>query len=180
MHVPVWHAGAMPARFVLKLFKLVIGPKASMKFGKQLEKHKVRGWEALYIDYSGLKRSLKDHYGAYGERRPGPAKDGASSSEGSPRVSNQSNQCQVSDDWFAELKASIDRVNDFFTSVADEAEARLSAGRDDLKHSIGSDHEPQLRVHLQSMTRQLQSKLLDLRALGSQAWGFKVQEFSTP
>lgn len=31
-----------------------------MKFGKQLDRHKIRGWDAFYIDYNGLKKSLKD------------------------------------------------------------------------------------------------------------------------
>lgn len=30
-----------------------------MKFGKQLERHKIRGWDEFYVDYIGLKTSLK-------------------------------------------------------------------------------------------------------------------------
>ena len=132
-----------------------------MKFGKQLERHKVNGWEAFYVDYGGLKRSLKDYYGSW--KRQAAIRDGASSSEGgSPREGLECERCEVSAGWLTELRTSIDRVNDFFTSVADEAEARLSAGRDELQQAHGSDHEPQLRVHLQSMTQQLQSTLLDL------------------
>jgi len=129
-----------------------------MKFGKQLERHKVTGWEAFYIDYGGLKRSLKDHYGALRPRSK--ANDGASSSEGSPRGEHE---CKISDQWFEELSSCINRVNYLLTSTAGEVEARLSAAQDDLKQASGSHHEPQLRMHLQSLTQQLQSKILDLR-----------------
>ena len=35
-------------------------PYGEMKFGKQLERHKIRGWDDYYVDYNALKRSLKD------------------------------------------------------------------------------------------------------------------------
>ena len=127
-----------------------------MKFGKQLERHKVRGWEVFYVDYNALKRSLKDHYA-----RRESGKDGGSSSEGSPRAAHEV-PLRVNENWLKELQSSIDRASDFFTSIADEAEVRLSAGREELKQSSGSGHEPQLRVHLQSMTHELQNTLLDL------------------
>ena len=130
-----------------------------MKFGKQLERHKVTGWEAFYIDYGGLKRSLKDHYGYGALKRSKEKDDGASSSEGSPR----GDECKISDEWFEELSACVHRVNYLLTSTAGEVEARLSAAQDDLKQASGSHHEPQLRMHLQSLTQQLQSKILDLR-----------------
>ncbi|CAJ1339361.1 unnamed protein product [Effrenium voratum] len=119
-----------------------------MKFGKQLERHKVSGWDAFYVDYGGLKRSLKQCYGS-----PKNPEEGGSS-EGSRMLA------EISSQWLAELEASVERVNDFFTSVADEVEARLVAGQEEL--AAPSEQWEQLRHHLQSMVAQLHTTLLDL------------------
>lgn len=133
----------------------------AMKFGKQLERHKVRGWDAFYVDYNGLKKSLKAYFkvpslsaSVSTFERDISSSDGAAS----PRVA----QVKVSPEWVAELQLSIDRTNEFFTSVADEVESRLMAGQDELKQNEGSDFEHQLRRHLQSMIGQLQGTLQDL------------------
>ena len=135
-----------------------------MKFGKQLERHKIRGWDAFYVDYNGLKRSLKGYpksgknLSASVSTAGGRLERDVSSSDGaSPR-----DAVKVSQEWVAELQASIDRTNEFFTSVADEVESRLVAGQDELEQNKGSDFELQLRRHLQSMIGQLQATLQDL------------------
>lgn len=135
-----------------------------MKFGKQLERHKIRGWDAFYVDYNGLKRSLKGYpksgknLSASVSTAGGRLERDVSSSDGaSPR-----DAVKVSQEWVAELQASIDRTNEFFTSVADEVESRLVAGHDELEQNKGSDFELQLRRHLQSMIGQLQATLQDL------------------
>lgn len=135
-----------------------------MKFGKQLERHKIRGWDAFYVDYNGLKRSLKGYpksgknLSASVSTAGGRLERDVSSSDGaSPR-----DAVKVSQEWVAELQASIDRTNEFFTSVAEEVESRLVAGQDELEQNKGSDFELQLRRHLQSMIGQLQATLQDL------------------
>ena len=138
-----------------------------MKFGKQLERHKIRGWDAFYVDYNGLKRSLK-RYAKSGKNVSASVstaggkleRDVSSSDVASPR--DVVEDVKVSQEWVAELQASIDRTNEFFTSVADEVELRLVAGQDELEQNKGSDFELQLRRHLQSMIGQLQGTLQDL------------------
>ena len=127
-----------------------------MKFGQQLERHKVRGWDAFYVDYNGLKASLKEYKSSVGNTW-----ERDTSSDTSPPHTVKVT-LKVSQKWLAELQCSIDRTNEFFTSIADEVELRLVAGQDELEQNKGSDFELQLRRHLQSMVGQLQGTLQDL------------------
>ncbi|CAK8985187.1 unnamed protein product [Durusdinium trenchii] len=113
-----------------------------MKFGKQLDRHKIRGWDAFYIDYNGLKKSLKDR--------------------GSPTGDILDQEAQVSSEWLSELRASLERTNEFFTSMSEQVEDRLEAAREELQQNQGLEHEPQLRNHLQMMVQELQGTLQEL------------------
>eukprot|EP00438_Fugacium_kawagutii_P027938 Skav234351 [mRNA] locus=scaffold1274:76201:77112:+ [translate_table: standard] len=168
-----------------------------MKFGKQLERYKIRGWDAYYVDYNGLKKSLKafsQGFSKYSslsvsastfERDASPSEGarGATARGASAPVRGAASAfnlnvpsaatapvsalVKVSPEWLSELQSSIDRTNEFFSSVADEVESRLVAGQDELAQNKGSDFELQLRGHLQIMIVQLQSTLQDLTHFAS-------------
>ena len=53
---PVKACKSLGAWLLKRLFSQLL---ARMKFGKQLERHKIRGWDEFYVDYIGLKTSLK-------------------------------------------------------------------------------------------------------------------------
>lgn len=135
-----------------------------MKFGKQLERHKVRGWDAFYVDYTGLKTSLRRHCGK-------PCQPGDSDEEAGSITEKSAPPCEALPDlegrtpfeaWFDEVEESIDRVNDFFHSMADEVEGHLDAAVAEFDELKGSGMEAQWKDHLQLLLTQLQGTLLDL------------------
>eukprot|EP00913_Durusdinium_trenchii_P000356 g327.t1 len=71
-------------------------------------------------------------------------------------------EAQVSSEWLSELRASLERTNEFFTSMSEQVEDRLEAAREELQQNQGLEHEPQLRNHLQMMVQELQGTLQEL------------------
>lgn len=110
-----------------------------MKFGKQLERYKVQRWGEFYVDYNALKHSLEHGYCTDSEQ------------SGAGR-----------DKWFLQVEESIDRVNEFFQSIADEIESRVGVAAQEFHEADGTVVEEHLRPHLESLVQELQATLVDL------------------
>mmetsp|Transcript_21760 Transcript_21760/g.39995 ORF Transcript_21760/g.39995 Transcript_21760/m.39995 type:complete len:812 (-) Transcript_21760:37-2472(-) len=120
-----------------------------MKFGKQLARHQIQRWSEFYVDYAGLKRSL---------RRLVDETPEAHSVDGKPTKCHQT--------WLREVQVNIDRVNSFFESVASELEERAGAAEEELQDTRHSGAELHV-AHLQNLVRSLQSTLADLGNFGA-------------